>query len=132
MDVDAQEALALGFPRPRPVVAFLYRADCDACQRVRPVWEELAADLAGQVDLFAATLDETSSEGRFLHVGQVRHLAFDDRERFARAFGIWYVVPISIVIAPSGRISWAKVGSVDSVSSAQLLAAVSDAADGDR
>lgn len=132
MDVDAHEPVALGFPRARPVVAFLYRAGCDACQRVKPVWEELAGELAGKVDMLAATLDSVGAERRFLHAKHVQHLSFDGRERFARAFGIWYVVPISIVIAPSGRVWWAKLGGVDSASSAQLLAAVSEVTGGER
>lgn len=126
MDDDAHLPVAIAFPRARPVVAFLYRTDCSACQRVKPVWEELADELAGRVDVLAATLDVAGPEGRFLRAKHVRHLSVDGSEKFVRAFGVWHVVPVSLVIAPSGRVWWAKLGSVDSVSRGLPLAAVSE------
>jgi hypothetical protein len=125
-DLETLARVAVGFPRARPVVAFLYQASCQACRRAKPTWEHLAAELLDRADVLAATIDPGLSVGPFLDAPNVRHLTFETRRDFERAFRVSYVVPITLVIAPSGRVRWASLGPLDDASATLAVAAVGD------
>jgi hypothetical protein len=121
MDLSGRVGVALGFPSAQPVVAFLFRETCQACQRAKPMWEALAHELVGRARVIAATLDRDTSGARFLDAANVCHLWFETPRRLERAFGTWHVVPISLVIAPSGYVTWARLGPLDSMARVAVL-----------
>lgn len=68
-------------------------------------------------------LDRDTSGRAFLDADNVRHLWFETPREFEHAFAVWYVVPITLVMAPSGQVTWARLGPLDSTSR-ELLAEV--------
>lgn len=113
--------MALSFPNPRPAVVFLYQAGCAACRASRSEWEGLARRIDGRAHVLAATLDPPRPDSVFVAAPSVLDLHLD-LPGFRRAFGVWEVVPITLLIEPSGRVSWARLGPLDDAAMDSLLA----------
>jgi hypothetical protein len=116
--------VALALPNPRPAVVFLYQADCPACRESKPGWEGLARRIDDRAHVMAATVDPPRPEGAFISAPSVLDLHLD-LASFRRAFAASEVVPITLLIAPSGRVSWERLGPLGEAATDSLFEALS-------
>jgi hypothetical protein len=123
LDGRTGQPVRLGFPTTRPVIAFLYQSTCGACQLARPGWEQLVAAVGHRAQVMMATLDPPDTGTPFLNAGTVLDLHLD-LAGFRRAFAVWEVVPITLLIEPAGHISWVRFGPLDQGSINSLVAAL--------